>query len=54
MLSQGCRETTSDLKIFKSDDMTITLIIISNKINYVFFKLTFIYFFILFFILFYF
>ena len=37
MSCQGCRVTTSDLKIFQSDDMTITLIIISNKINYVFF-----------------
>ena len=52
MSCQGCRVTTSDLKIFQSDDMTITLIIISNKINYVFFKLTFIY--LLFYFLFYF
>ena len=36
MSCQGCGETTSDLEIFKSDDVTITLLIISNKINYIF------------------
>ena len=38
MYCQGCKETTtSDLEIFKPDDMTNNLIIISNKITYVFF-----------------
>ena len=38
MSCQGCKgTTTSDLEIFKSDDMTNSLTIISSKIKYVFF-----------------